>query len=353
VTKWLGGRRTLAALVTTCAIAMLLIGPFVLMGFSVADDAKALGSATRTWVEQGPPAAPAWLGKVPVVGGKATEYWNEMAAEARQLGEKLRMSVAHQAAIRTNSVDEAEVELPAVQPVEGATKAKADTKLLQLAARAIAALQGVAVTAGLAIGRGVFELTLSVFLSFFFFSDGEAAAARLNVALHRIAGLRGQHLLQVAGGTVRGVVYGILGTALVQAVMAGVGFLMAGVPGAMLLGLLTFFLSVVPMGPPLVWIPATIWLFSTGHTGWGVFMIIWGIAVSSVDNVVKPWLISQGSAMPFVLIFFGVLGGALAFGFIGVFLGPTMLAVAYRLMEEWSATPPVAGEEVSDSTVKP
>jgi len=352
VTRWLGGRRTLAALVTTCAIATLLIGPFVLMGFSVADDAKALGSATRTWVEQGPPAAPAWLGKVPVVGGKATEYWNEMAAEARQLGEKLRVSVAQQAAIRTNAVDEAEVELPAVKPVEGATKAKADTKLLQLAGRAIASLQGVAVTAGLVIGRGVLELALSVFLSFFFFANGEAAAAQLNAALHRIAGSRGEHLLQVAGGTVRGVVYGILGTALVQAVMAGVGFLMAGVPGAMLLGLLTFFLSVVPMGPPLLWIPATIWLFSQGHTGWGIFMIIWGIAVSSVDNVVKPWLISQGSAMPFVLIFFGVLGGALAFGFIGVFLGPTMLAVAYRLMEEWSAPPPAAGGDVSHSPAK-
>ena len=124
----------------------------------------------------------------------------------------------------------------------------------------------------------------------------------------------------------------------VLSLVLGVGFAIAGVPGAMLLGMLTFFLSVVPMGPPLVWIPAVIWLFSQGRTGMGIFMLIWGIGVSSIDNVVKPWLISQGSAMPFVLIFFGVLGGALAFGFIGVFLGPTLLAVAFRLIEEWTAT---------------
>jgi predicted PurR-regulated permease PerM len=160
----------------------------------------------------------------------------------------------------------------------------------------------------------------------------------LSSAVERIAGERGQHLLEVAGNTVRGVVYGILGTALVQAVIAGIGFLIAGVPGAGVLALLTFFLSVVPVGPPLVWLPASLWLFQQGSTGWGVFMLIWGVGVSSVDNVVKPWIISQGSAMPFLLIFFGVIGGALAFGFIGVFIGPTLLAVGYRLVAEWFAS---------------
>jgi predicted PurR-regulated permease PerM len=118
-------------------------------------------------------------------------------------------------------------------------------------------------------------------------------------------------------------------------VMAGIGFVIAGVPGATVLALLTFFLSVLPMGPPLIWLPASLWLFQQGSTGMGIFMLAWGIAVSSVDNVVKPWLISQGSDMPFILIFFGVIGGALAFGFIGVFLGPTLLAVGFRLLEEW------------------
>jgi predicted PurR-regulated permease PerM len=162
-------------------------------------------------------------------------------------------------------------------------------------------------------------------------------AANLTAGIERIAGERGKHLLGVAGNTVRGVVYGILGTAMVQALIAGIGFLIAGVPGAALLALLTFFLSVVPVGPPLVWLPAALWLFSQGRTGWGIFMIVWGVGVSTVDNFVKPWLISQGSDMPIVLILFGVLGGAMAFGFIGIFIGPTLLAVIHRLVKEWVA----------------
>ena len=105
-----------------------------------------------------------------------------------------------------------------------------------------------------------------------------------------------------------------------------------------MLALLTFFLSVVPIGPPLIWLPAALWLFHQGSSGWGTFILIWGLGVSSVDNFVKPWLISHGSAMPFLLIFFGVIGGALAFGFIGVFIGPTLLAVGYRLVTEWAST---------------
>jgi predicted PurR-regulated permease PerM len=186
-----------------------------------------------------------------------------------------------------------------------------------------------------ALGGGLVQLALSIFIAFFLFRDGVAIGQRVTAAVERIGGERGMHLLEVAGNTVRGVVYGILGTGLVQALMAGIGFLIAGVPGAALLALLTFFLSVVPVGPPLVWLPAALWLFYQGKTGWGIFLLVWGVIVSSVDNVVKPWLISQGSDLPFILIFFGVLGGALVFGFIGVFIGPTLLAVGYRMVEEW------------------
>jgi len=204
------------------------------------------------------------------------------------------------------------------------------------------------------------EVALSVFIAFFILRDGAAAADRLTTGVGRIAGDRGRRLLEVAGRTVRGVVYGILGTALVQGGMAGIGFWIAGVPGAALLAVLTFLLSVVPMGPPLVWIPAVIWLFNQGSSGWAMFMLVWGLGVSSVDNVVKPWLISQGSAMPFILIFFGVIGGALGFGVIGVFLGPTLLAVAYRLLEEWSGgrpagprTPPRPADEATPDPPTP
>ena len=210
-------------------------------------------------------------------------------------------------------------------------------KLMETAKRFIEPVGAGLLIASVAIGSGLLQLALSIFIAFFLFRDGLAVAERLTTGIQRIGGERGMHLLEVAGNTVRGVVYGILGTGLVQALMAGIGFLIAGVPGAALLALLTFFLSVLPVGPPLVWLPAAFWLFHQGSTGWGIFMLAWGVVVSSVDNVVKPWLISQGSDLPFILIFFGVLGGALVFGFIGVFIGPTLLAVGYRLVMEWAS----------------
>ena len=124
---------------------------------------------------------------------------------------------------------------------------------------------------------------------------------------------------------------------MIQGILAAIGFLVAGVPAAPLLGLATFFLSPVPVGPPLVWLPAAFWLFNHGQTGWAIFMLIWGTAVvSSVDNVIKPLIISRGSNMPFILVMLGVLGGVVAFGFIGVFLGPTLLAIGYTLLSDWS-----------------
>jgi len=128
----------------------------------------------------------------------------------------------------------------------------------------------------------------------------------------------------------------VLGTALAQAIVAWIGFLIAGVPGSLLWAVLTFFLSIVPVGPPVIWISATVWLASQGSTGWAVFMALWGIiAISGVDNVVKPLLISRGSSLPFILVLLGVLGGVISFGFIGLFIGPTLLAVGYRLLQEW------------------
>jgi predicted PurR-regulated permease PerM len=210
--------------------------------------------------------------------------------------------------------------------------------LIAAAKRLVAPVSAGLLRFGLMLGSGLLQLALSILIAFFIFRDGIAAAKHLSNAIERIAGEQGKHLLELAGNTVRGVVYGILGTAFVQAVMAGIGFLLAGVPGAGVLALLTFFLSAVPFGPPLIFIPAALWLFHGGSTGWGVFMLIWGAALSTVDNFIKPWLISRDSAMPFLLILFGVLGGAITFGAIGVFLGPTLLAVGYRLVNEWTST---------------
>ena len=294
--RWLGNRRTLAALAMTLGMVLILLLPFVIVGTTLASNVKDLTLATRSWIADGPPAPPAWLAKVPAIGHQATEYWRSLAQDT--------------------------------------------AKLWAEAQRFIEPVSSWLLKAGLALGGGVMELALSIFIAFFLFRDGAAVGQRLTASVERIGGERGQHLLTVAGNTVRGVVYGILGTALAQAGMAGIGLLIAGVPGSALLALLTFFASVVPIvGTALVWLPATLWLFYQGSTGWGIFMLVWGVGVANLDNVVKPWLISQGSNMPFILIFFGVLGGALAFGFIGVFLGPTLLAVGFRLVEEWSASP--------------
>jgi predicted PurR-regulated permease PerM len=293
--RLLGNRRTLAALLMTLGMVLIVLLPFVVVGVTLADNVKELTVAVEHWIAGGPPAAPAWLARVPVVGTQASAYWQDLAADTAKLWTEAQRLI---------------------EP--------ASSWLLKI---------------GLALGAGVIELALSIFITFFFFRDGVAVAQRLIASVDRIGGDRGGHLLTVASKTVRGVVYGILGTALVQAVMAGIGFLIAGVPGAALLALLTFFVSVVPIvGTALTWLPAAVWLFQQGSTGWGIFMLIWGVGVANIDNVVKPWLISQGSDMPFILIFFGVLGGALAFGFIGVFLGPTLLAVGYRLVEEWSSS---------------
>ena len=287
-----GNRPTLASLLMLLGLILIVLVPFVVVGMTLADNVSAVTAALRKWVAAGPPAPPEWLSKIPVVGAKAVVSWQSLASDT--------------------------------------------AKLWTEAQRFIEPVSAWLLKAGLALGGGLLQLALSIFIAFFLFRDGASLGERLTTAVERIAGERGKHLLTVANKTVRGVVYGILGTAFVQAVLAGIGFVIAGVPGPAFLALLTFFFSVVPVvGTGLVWIPAAFWLFHQGSTGWGIFMVVWGLGVGNVDNVVKPWLISQGSDMPFILIFFGVLGGALTFGFIGIFLGPTLLAVGYRLVEEW------------------
>lgn len=292
ILRAVGRRRTLAAALMALLLVAVILLPFVIIGLSLADNVQTFYSGTTAWFKSGPPC-PEWLERVPMVGKQAAETWRSLAADSSKLAAAAR---------------------PLIEPVTG-----------------------VLLGAGVALARGVAEIGMSIFIAFFLYRDGAEAARRLSSAVERVAGQRGLYLLDVAGRTVRGVVYGILGTALVQAVMAGIGFAIAGVPGAALLALLTFCLSVLPVGPPLVWAPAAGWLFYQGSPGWGIFMIVWGVGVSSVDNIVKPWIISQGAPLPFLLILLGVLGGALTFGFIGFFVGPTVLAVGYRLVTEWVA----------------
>ncbi len=292
-------RRNSAAALLCLALTAVVVVPFVFVALSLADNVSKLNSMLHIALEQGLPLPPDWVTGLPLVGPKLNELWLSAATDTASLLEPLQRN------------------LPEL------------SKWL--------------LGRGVALGNGALQMSLAMFILFFLYRDGAALAQRLNNALVRIGGEHAHNLLLLAGNTVKGVVYGILGTAIAQGILAGIGFLLAGVPGALLLGFITFFLSVVPMGPPLIWLPAAAWLYYQGHVGWAIFMVVWGVAVvSSIDNFLKPYLISQGAAMPFILVLLGVLGGLAAFGFVGVFLGPTLLAVGYSIVRDWTLSPPSA-----------
>jgi predicted PurR-regulated permease PerM len=346
-TGWFRGSRTLAACLVTLTITVLLAGPIVLIGFSVAQDAKDLTKATRKWFMGAPEVAPEWVRQLPLVGDDVEIYWTNFAEDRNRWMEQLDKNLKPQRAKIVVEEGDGLVVKDAEVPQddaddkaddEGDERRPSSSHFVALLGQFLTWARGWLLSVTLAVGQGVTQILLSAFLAFFLLRDGPVLADRLSVAVERLAGSRGQHLIKVAGDTVRGVIYGILGTAIAQALVAGVGFWIAGVPGAVLLSMLTFFFAVIPFGPPMIWLPAALWLFAQDKPGMGIFMLLWGfLGISAVDNFLRPYLISQGSKMPFVLIFCGVVGGALAFGLVGVFLGPVMLAVAFRLVEEWSA----------------
>jgi predicted PurR-regulated permease PerM len=299
--RWLRGRSGLAALALVLLITLTMLAPFVIVGITIAENADLVLEAIRSAIEDGPPEPPAWLTGLPLVGENVAATWSAFAHDT--------------------------------------------TKLLDLARQYIEPVRKVLLASGTTVLGGILQLALSIFIAFFFFRDGDAIIDRVHAAIDRIAGERGHRLAVIASVTVRGVVIGILGTALAQGVLMAIGLWMTGVKAAPLLGLVTFFLSPVPIGPPLVWIPVGLYLLNQGATGWGIFLLLWGLlVVSSVDNFLKPMLISRGSDLPFVLVLIGVLGGAVAFGFIGVFLGPVLIAVGYALLKEWAAATPRRAE---------
>lgn len=192
----------------------------------------------------------------------------------------------------------------------------------------------------LAVLSGIAELLVAIALAFFFYRDGPAIAAAARRLSDRLAGPASLRLFKLTGDVTRGVVYGLLGTALVQGLMTTFGLWIAGVPQPVLLGFITGVISILPVGAPLVWIPATLWLLGQGSIGWGIFMGLYGaLGISSVDNFIRPWLISRGADLPLLLTLLGALGGVFAFGFLGLFLGPVVLAVGYTLLRDWTGGP--------------
>jgi predicted PurR-regulated permease PerM len=197
--------------------------------------------------------------------------------------------------------------------------------------------RGLLLTLGKAAGQGLIQVLIALFVAYFFYREGDRMRTLLLEGMIRLAGReKGMALTGTIRDSVKGVVYGLIGTALVQAAVALIGFWIAGVPGALILAALTFLLSLIPMGPVLIWGGAAAWLYFQGQDGWALFMVIYGVAViSSVDNFVKPILMSRAGNLSMLLVVLGVFGGAVAFGFIGLFVGPALLAIAWDLTKAW------------------
>jgi predicted PurR-regulated permease PerM len=183
------------------------------------------------------------------------------------------------------------------------------------------------------------QVLLSLIVATMFWTNGDGLVAVLHDALRRLGGPIAEQALDVAAGAIRGVAYGVIGTAAIQAVVLAIGLALAGVPGAGTLGFVALLLAISQIGGPLlilIWGGAAWWLFAQDQQVWGVFMIVWGVLLSMIDNFIKPWLIGFGVEMPMSLTILGVFGGFIAFGFLGLFIGPTLIAV-FTLFQAWRA----------------
>jgi predicted PurR-regulated permease PerM len=188
------------------------------------------------------------------------------------------------------------------------------------------------------IANGVAGFGFALFISFFFYYHGETLARWLDRLWHRLFGDEALRFEELIEQTVRGTVYGILGNAIVQGILTFFGLWLASVPRASFFGLLAGFLATIPVGAPLVWVPAMLWLFFTGATGAAAFLGAYGvIVIFGLDHVIRPILISRGARLPFLPTVLGVLGGAVGFGLLGIFLGPVLLGIGLNLSKEFIA----------------
>lgn len=296
---------TLAATIMTFGLALLFIVPFLISGNNIAKNYNDLYAGVMSFLASRGNGPPAWLAKLPYVSSYIDQYWSTYVSDSTYV----------EATVNNN-----------MGPISQWFLA-----------------------IGASIGSGITDLALGVFFSFFLFRNGIEALAGLNILLNKFVGARSHRLLTVTRKTIVSIIYGLLGTALVQAIIAGIGFWIAGIPGPIILAGLIFILSPVPVGPPLIWVPAAVWLFVQHQIGMAIFMFLWGLlAISTIDNILRPYLISHGSKLPLLLAFLGVLGGILSFGFIGLFIGPTILAVIYVLLLEEISPDDVALAEICE-----
>lgn len=290
-------RRWVAALLMILLAFVVMVAPLTVVVTDFAGDARRLINAGRELIAAGLPDPPGWLAGLPIVGAMLDEEWRRIGADTSEL----------------------QVVLAPYAQVLGRWGFDAG------------------VNVGLGLAQGVLELALALFIAFFLYRDGDKVAGRVQGGAVRLLGARGDRMFNVASNTVQAVVYGVVGTALIQAMLMLIGLWIAGVPNMLLLAFLTGVTSPLPVGPPFIWLGAAAWLYATKGVGWAIFMIVWGAGlVSMADNVVRPLLISRGGTTPIVVTLLGIIGGVFAFGFLGLFLGPTMLAVGYTLLNEWT-----------------
>jgi predicted PurR-regulated permease PerM len=298
---WLHGRRSLAATLMTLLLGALIVFPLILVSVSLTDSVSRLVNEGREVLGRGMGPLPEWVGELPFVGRPLCDYWATVAAGEANFAAAIKPYI----------------------PAAGSW-------LLSVLA---------------SIGGGILELILSLVIAFFFYRDGTVVASGLYTVVSRIGGERATRALAAATGTITGVVHGIIGTNFVQGILSAVGFWAAGVPEAFLLGFLCFFLTMIPVAPTMIWLPASLWLFYNGSTGTAIALAIWSFLVfNTLENVLRPYLISRDSSLPMLPILLGMLGGVAAFGLLGIFVGPTILAVGYSLITEWTEPPQLSPE---------
>jgi predicted PurR-regulated permease PerM len=287
-------RRAFAVIVMTGAMLLIFVVPLVLAIQALVDN---MDTITR-WMRQLPtariPLPPDWLSSIPLVGAKIADRWTDIAAAGiGDLASRLE-------------------------------------PFMNDAARWLAGAFG-------SVGILAFEFLLTVAIAGILYAQGEVARDGVIRFGRRLAGDRGERVVTLAGQAIRAVALGVVVTALAQTILAGLGMAVAGIPFAGLLTAVILLLCIAQIGPVLVLVPAVIWLFWNDATGWGIALAVWTVAVGMLDNILRPILIRRGADLPLLLIFAGVIGGLIAFGIIGLFVGPVMLAVTYTLLKEWVA----------------
>jgi predicted PurR-regulated permease PerM len=289
---WLWGKRALAVTLMTLLLLCVLVVPLTFAIGTIVSNVDEMVAWVKSLASFKTPPPPEWLADLPFIGTKAVELWERVAAVGIQ-----------------------EVTVRAA-PYAG------------IFIKWFVAQVG-------NIGVLLVEFLLTVILAAAMYANGELATQRLLRFGRRLAGSGGENAVNLAGQTIRGVALGVVVTALVQTIFAGLGLVIAGVPFAGVLTAAMLLLSIAQIGVVPVLGCAVAWLYWTGDSTWGTFLLVWTILAGTVDNFLRPILIRRGADLPLLLIFAGVVGGLLAFGLIGIFVGPVVLAVADALLTAW------------------